>query len=120
MNLTIVQKIGLAIGVLGFLATAGTQLTDIFAPFGSLAPLIVKEIVSLSGFVSGILGIVLAFLTGQANAVKAVQAMPGVESIVVYAKASPALAQLALDPVQAKIDIAPGATAAVTQTAKGA
>ena len=48
MNLTTVQKIGLAIGVLGFLATAGTQLTDIFAPFGSLAPTIVKEIVSIS------------------------------------------------------------------------
>ena len=120
MNLTLIQKIGLAIGVLGFLATAGTQLTDIFAPLGSIAPLIVKEIVSLSGFVSGILGVVLAFITGQANAVKAVQAMPGVESIVVNKNASQTLAQLAVDPTQTKIDIAPGATAAVTQTAKGA
>ena len=119
MSLTTVQKIGLAIGVLGFLATAGTQLTDIFAPFGSAAPLIVKEIVSLSGLISGVLGIVLAFLTGQANAVKAVQAMPGVSSIVINEKANPVLAQLATDPTQAKIDIAPGATAAVTQIAKG-
>lgn len=120
MSLTTVQKIGLAIGVLGFLATAGTQLTDIFAPFGSFAPVIVKEIVSVSGLVSGVLGIVLAFLTGQANAVKAVQAMPGVESIVVNAQASPALAALAVDQAQPKIDIAPGAAAAVTQIAKGA
>ena len=45
--------------------------------------------------------------------------MPGVESIIVNKDASQALAQLAVDPVQAKIDIAPGATAAVTQTAKG-
>ena len=120
MNLTTVQKIGLSIAVLGFLATAGTQLTDIFAPLGSLAPVIVKEIVSISGFVSGILGIVLAFLTGQANAVKAVQAMPGVESITVNAKASPELAALAVDPAQPKIDVLPAAAAAVAQTAKGA
>ena len=120
MNLTTVQKIALVIGVLGFLATAGTQLTDIFAPFGSLAPLIVKEIVSISGLVSGVLGIVLAFITGQANAVKAVQAMPGVQSIVVNEKADPVLAALATDPLQAKIDIAPGAAAAVAATAKAA
>ena len=120
MNLTIVQKIGLAIGVLGFLATAGTQLTDIFAPFGSLAPLIVKEIVSISGLVSGVLGIVLAFITGQVNAVKAVQAMPGISSIVVNEQANPALAALAVDKTQPKIDIAPGAAAAVAATAKGA
>src|SRR5579872_5559694 len=115
MNLTTVQKIGLAIAVLGFLATAGTQLTDIFAPLGSLAPVIVKEIVSISGLVSGVLGIVLAFLTGQVNAVKAVQAMPGVESIVVNAKASPALAALAVDPTQDKVDVLPAAAAAVAQ-----
>ena len=120
MNLTTVQKIGLTIAVLGFLATAGTQLTDIFSPFGSLAPLIVKEIVSVSGLVSGVLGIVLAFITGQVSAVKAVQAMPGVESIVVNAQASPGLAQLAIDPAQAKIDVAPGAAQAVAAAAKGA
>jgi hypothetical protein len=75
MHLTSVQKIGLAIGLLGFLATAGTQLTDIFAPFGSIAPLIVKEIVSTSGFVSGILGVLLAFITGQSSQIKAVVEM---------------------------------------------
>lgn len=75
MNLTLPQKLGLAIALLGFLATAGTQLTDIFAPFGSAAPVIVKEIVSLSGFVSGILGIVLATVSTQTNAIKAVVEM---------------------------------------------
>jgi hypothetical protein len=110
----------LAIGVLGFLASATTQLTDIFAPFGSLAPVIVKEIVSASGFISGILGVVLAFLTGQANAVKAVQAMPGVQSITVNAQASPALAALAVDNTQAKLSIVPGAEAIVAQSAKAA
>ena len=118
-SLTTTQKLGISIAMLGFIAGSATQLTDIFAPFGSIAPLIVKEIVTISGFVSGVLGIVLSFISGQANVVKAVQAMPGVESIIVNKDASQALAQLAVDPVQAKIDIAPGATAAVTQTAKG-
>ena len=103
MNLTIVQKIGLAIGVLGFLATAGTQLTDIFAPFGSLAPVIVKEIVSISGLISGVLGIVLAFMTGQANSIKAVQEMPGIEKIIVNSQANATLATFAVDPAQPKI-----------------
>ena len=69
------QKLALTIGILGFVATGGTQLTDIFAPFGSMAPLIVKEIVSLAGFVSGVLGIVLTFLTGQGSQIKSVVQM---------------------------------------------
>jgi len=66
------QKLALIIGILGFVATGGTQLTDIFAPLGSVAPLIVKEIVSLAGFTSGVLGIVLTFTTGQQSQIKAV------------------------------------------------
>ena len=117
MNTT--QKITLAIAVLGFLAGAGTQLTDIFAPLGSIAPIIVKEIVSLSGFVSGILGVVLMATSGQAAQVKAVQAMPGVESIVVNKDANPILAKLAVDQTQTKVDIAPGSETVVNATAKG-
>lgn len=120
MELTTVQKIALTIGVLGFLATAGTQLTDIFAPFGSLAPLIVKEIVSISGFVSGILGIVLAFITGQANAIKLVQSMPGVDKIVVNSQANEVLAGLAVDATLPKLEIKPGSENAVATTAKAA
>ena len=116
--MTSIQKIALSIAVLGFLATAGTQLTDILSPFGSMAPLIVKEIVSLSGLVSGVLGVVLSFMTGQASQIKAVQQMPGVDKIVVNEKASPALATLAVDPAQAKIETAPGAAQAVKATAK--
>lgn len=120
MILTTVQKIALTIGVLGFLATAGTQLTDIFSPFGSLAPLIVKEIVSVSGLISGVLGIVLAFITGQANAVKVVQAMPGVEKIVINSQANAALATLAVDPTQTKIETLPNSQQAVQATARAA
>lgn len=113
MSMSTPQKIALTIGILGFVATGGTQLTDILSPFGSKAPLIVKEIVSLAGFVSGILGIVLTFMTGQGSQIAAVQAMPGVEKILVNKKASETLATLAVDPAQAKIEILPGSEAAV-------
>ena len=111
------QKLMLTISILGFLAGGGTQLTDILSPLGSIAPLIVKEIVSGSGFISGILGIVLMTLTGQASQLKAVQDMPGVEKIVIGAKANQIAANFAVDPAQAKIEIAPGAEAAVQATA---
>lgn len=75
MSLTTAQKVGISIAVLGFTAGSATQLTDILAPLGSAAPVVVKEIVSLSGFASGILGIVLSFLTGQSGQVKAVVEM---------------------------------------------
>lgn len=114
------QKIALAIAVLGFVAGAGTQLTDIFAPLGAAAPLVVKEIVSICGFAGGILGIVLSFATGQAAQVKAVQDMPGVEAITVNAKANKALASLAVDPAQNKIESTPEAAAVVAATAKAA
>lgn len=119
-TLTIVQKVALTIAVLGFLAGAGTQLTDIFAPFGSAAPLIVKEIVSLSSFVSGILGVALSFISGQGSQIAAVQAMPGVAKIVVNEKANATLASMAVDPANAKIEAAPQAERAVQATAVAA
>ncbi len=111
------QKLSLTIGILGFVATGGTQLTDIFSPFGSIAPLIVKEIVSLSGFISGVLGIVLTFTTGQSSQVRAVQDMPGVEKIVVNSKANQTLASMAVDPNQPKIETIPADKTAVQATA---
>ncbi len=103
MHLTTVQKIGLTIAVLGFLATAGTQLTDIFAPLGSIAPVIVKEIVSISGFGSGVLGIILAFITGQASAIKTVAAMPDVAAVVINRSAEDGTRAAATDPDQPKV-----------------
>ena len=120
MSLTIAQKIALSIGILGFVATGGTQLTDIFAPLGSMAPIVVKEIVSLAGFATGVLGIVLTFLTGQGSQISAVQAMAGVEKIIVNAQANPTLATMAVDQTQNKITPLPAAAAAVQATAKAA
>jgi hypothetical protein len=62
---------------------------------------------------------VLFVVSGQSNLVKTVQAMPGVESIQVNSQANKTLATLAVDQAQAKVDIIPGANAAVTATAKG-
>ena len=119
-NLNTAQKLALTIGILGFVATGGTQLTDIFSPFGSMAPLIVKEIVSLAGFVSGVLGIVLTFTTGQGSQIAAVQEMPGVEKILVNEKANATLATMAVDTTQPKVEALPEAKAAVTATAAAA
>lgn len=119
-SMTTIQKIALSIAVLGFLAGATTQLTDILSPFGSMAPVIVKELVSLSGLVSGILGVILSFMTGQSQQIKSVQQMPGVEKIVINEKASPALATMAVDPAQAKIETMPAAKSAVAATARAA
>lgn len=69
------QKIGLAISILGFLAGAGTQLTDILSPLGSIAPVIVKEIVSISGLGTGFLGIILMSITGKGAQIAAVVEM---------------------------------------------
>lgn len=113
------QKLALTIGILGLLAASGTQLTDIFAPFGSAAPLIVKEIISLSSLVSGVLGVALTFTTGQAGQVQAVREMPGVEQLLVNKKANPTLAAMAVDPTVANIEIKPGDEKAVIATAKG-
>jgi len=118
--MTQVQKISLSIAMLGFLAGAGTQLTDIFAPFGSMAPLIVKEIVTVSGFVSGGLGIFLSFISGQGSQVQAVQAMPGVASITINKNATPELAALAVDSTNAKIQPLPQDKRAVQEIAAAA
>lgn len=119
LGMSPVQRLALTIAILGLMSGSTTQLTDILSPFGSMAPLIVKEIVSVSTFVSGVLGIFVMFMTGQSSQVQAVRAMPGVENILVNAKANPTLAKLAVDPAEAKIEIKPGAEAAVQATAKG-
>lgn len=117
--LTPVQKILLVIGVLSFTAGSGTLLADIFSPLGAWAPIIVKVIVSLCSFVGGLFTVMAGLLTGQAAQVKAVQAMPGVESITVNAQANQALAQLAVDQAQPKIEVAAGAEKVVAASAKG-
>lgn len=114
MNLTRNQYIAIALAVLGVLAVSGTQLTDLFGATTA------KTIATASSLVNTILASILAVLTGQAQQVKDVLAMPGVEKIDVNAKANSTLATIAVDPNVDKIAPVTGAIDKVMETAKGA
>ena len=113
MNLNINQVLAIALVILGVFVASTAQLTDLFGPA------VAKTIVSVSGLFMSILSGIVGVLTGQSSQIKAVQAMPGVEKIVVNAQANSTLAGLAVDPAQEKIETAPGAGAAVARTAAG-
>jgi hypothetical protein len=97
MNLTLGQKIAMALVALNAIAGATALLTPItganiaaaIAGFSSLAATIV------SGW--------MFIVTGQSNLVSQVAAMPGVTRIAVNEQASPALATVATDPNQPKV-----------------
>lgn len=108
------QIFAIILVVLGVFVASAAQLADL------LGPTTAKVIVSVSSLLMSILSGVLGVLTGQASQIKAVQAMPGVEKIVVNEKANQALAAIAVDPAQQKVEVMPKAVSAVNQTAKGA
>ena len=96
---------------------ATSQLTDLFGAG------VAKEVVSAAALANMVLQSVMVSLTGnmpQADQVRQVLAMPGVEKLDVNAKASPELAKLAVDPNIDKIAPIPAAISQVTQTAKAA
>ena len=105
------QILSLAIVVLGVLMVSTTQLTDI------VGPTMTKTIVSLSSILNSILAGTLGVLTSQMNTVKDVQDMPGVDKIVVNKDANSTLANLAVDPANAKIESNAADQAAVQRTA---
>jgi delta-aminolevulinic acid dehydratase/porphobilinogen synthase len=108
------QKLSVLIGVLSALSGGTAQLTPVF---GSIVS---HSIVSVANLIMAIFVTpVLFVVTGQKNIVQTVQAMPGIESIQVNSQANKTLATLAVDQAEAKVDIIPGANAAVTATAKG-
>jgi hypothetical protein len=112
------KQIFLIIGaVISVLMVAGPQLTDLFGAGPA------KYIASACGLLNLIINSVMAVLTGtmpQADQVRQVLAMPGVEHVDVNTKASPELAKLAVNPDVDKIAPIPSAIAQVTQTAKAA
>lgn len=114
MNLTGKQIFGIIVLVLGVLTAATAQLQDVFGPTAA------KTITSVTGLLSTILGAVLTNLTSQSGSVQDVQAMPGVETILVNKKANQTLAALAVDPAMDKIEVKPGDDAKVAATAEGA
>jgi hypothetical protein len=114
MTLTPIQMLCIVIAVLGVVSTSTANLTDLFGPGWT------KIIVSSATLMTTILSAIMAFLTGQASQIKAVQSMPGVEKITVNEKANAALATLAVDPMQDKIEPTPAAARAVEATARDA
>lgn len=111
-NLTLVQWIGIMIGLNSLLMGATPQLTVLF---GTAAVPIIVAVATLGNGALGVFVTVIGGLGSQARNVVA-----GGASIAVGPNASASLATLAMDPAQSKIDAAPGAGAAVAAIAKSA
>lgn len=108
------QIVACVIAVLGVLMISTSQLQDLFGPT------VAKSIVSLAALLNSILGGILAALTGQANTIKEVAAMPGVESIKVNAQANQVLSAVAIDPAQPKVEATTSKVEeTITKTAEG-
>lgn len=112
-NLTTGQWLGIVLAILGVLAASTAQLNELFGPA------VAKTIGTIANLTMSIMSAVLVVLTGQSAQVQAVQAMPGVEKIVVNENANQTLASMAVDPQQKKIETAPGTASAVAETARG-
>jgi hypothetical protein len=123
------KQIFLIIGaIVSVLMVAGPQLTDLFGAGPA------KYIASAAGLTNLIINSVVAILTGniapemqlrqiasvpggQDALVRNVLAMPGIEPLEVNRRASPELAQLAVDPNVDKIAPKPADATAVMKTA---
>jgi len=97
MNVTSKQWFQICSSVIGGLITGAALLQTLFGQDLTI------KIVAVLGIANIILGSVGAALSGQANLVRDVAAMPGVTRVAVNADASPALAQVAVDPMQPKV-----------------
>lgn len=95
MNARVVLAI--IIAVVSVLAGASAQLDPIV---GATAA---KSIVAVCNLATAILGSIMGVLSTQTSQVQAVQSMPGVSRITVNAQASPALAQLAVQSGNPKV-----------------
>lgn len=113
MNITRNQWLAIIVLVLSVSSGATAQLTDIFGPG------MAKILGSLSSLGATIVSGVQLILGGQGQQVKDVAAMPGVEQVTINANANQALATVAVDPAQTKIEPKASDVQAVAETAKG-
>ncbi len=114
MNLTSKQWFQIVSGIIGGLITGAALLQTLFGQDLTL------KIVAILGIANIVLGSVGAAVSGQANLVRDVAAMPGVERISVNPDASQALAQVATDPAQPKVGATtPSVREALKDTARG-
>lgn len=114
MNITRNQWLAIAGVVLSALMTSTAFLTDTFG--AAMA----HTIVGTAGFVNMILNGIVVALSTQAQQVKDVAALPGVERVSVNAQASQAVAQVATDAQQPKVGaVTPEIRATLQDIAKG-
>lgn len=114
MNITSKQWFQIISGAISGLITGAALLQTLVGQDIAL------KIVAVLGIANIILSSVGATLSGQANLVRDVAAMPGVEKVTVNASANQVLAQVATDPVQPKVGAAtPADRQIILETAKG-
>ncbi len=116
MNFTSKQWFDIISATNGGLITGAALLQTLFGQDLTL------KIVAVLGILGIIINSVSGALGGQANLVKEVAAMPGVEKVTVNASATSALAQVATDAAQPKVGATDPGTRQVLQAtvAKGA
>lgn len=110
-NLTLVQWIGIMVGLNSLLMGATPQLTVLF---GTPA---VPYIIAIATLGNGALGVFVTVVGGQGSQLRNVQAMPGVERISVNDQANQILAAEAMNPDNKKIAALPAAQSAVAKIA---
>lgn len=113
-NLTLVQWIGIMVGLNSLLMGATPQLTVLI---GASA---VPYVVALATLGNGALGVFVTVVGGIGSQVANVAALPGVDRISVNRNASATLSALAVDHDQPKIGAIPADKEAVAATAKAA
>ena len=111
-NLTLVQWIGIMVGLNSLLMGATPQLTVLF---GTAA---VPYIIAVATLGNGALGVFVTVVGGQGSQVRNVAAMTGVEPIQVNASANRTLAALAMDPSVDRVAPLPAAEVQVAAKAK--
>lgn len=115
VNVTRNQWFAIVILLLTVLTGGSAQLTDLIGPYAT------KVVISFSTLATGFLAGVQIILGGQAQQVRDVAAMPGVDRVSVNAQANANVASVAVDPTQQKVGAStPEVRATLIDTAKGA
>lgn len=114
MGLTSKQWFQIISGTISGLITAGALFTTLFGQDMTL------KIIACLGLVNITLASIGTAVSGPANLVKDVAAMPSVDKITVNTSASSSVAAVAVDPLQSKVGPAAGTRDTMETIAKGA
>lgn len=113
MNITSKQWFQIISGINGGLITGAALLQTLFGQDLTI------KIVAVLGIIGIIINSIGTTFSGQANLVRDVRNMDGVQHIEVNEKASPTLAALAMDPTEPKIAPSQAAAGRVEAIAEG-